>query len=186
MEGECLSRITVNKASRSGVSALSRKLLRVLEDRESQLYKDNVAKFGIPEALAKEAFSEKALLEAVNSGKSTFYLALENGRKILGFAQVTLQDNEVAELDRIVVFPEYARQGIGTKLLSKVIRDEEKRGVSKIVVSAGKDEKHARMFYEKNGFEAVEEKSLEASWGKIPLVIYQLTLKSRHQKNESR
>ena len=41
--------ISFSKATRHGVEALSRKLLKLLEDKEGQLYQDNVAKFGIPE-----------------------------------------------------------------------------------------------------------------------------------------
>jgi N-acetylglutamate synthase-like GNAT family acetyltransferase len=169
--------IAVNKASRHGVEALSKKLLKLLEDKSSQLYQDNVAKFGIPEELVKKAFSEETLLEAVDSGRAVFYLALENKCKILGFAQVVPVDLETAELDRIVVFPENTRKGLGTKLLTRALGDQEKKGLKRVIVKAGKDEKHARRFYEKNGFTFVKEETLEAPWGKIELAVYQRSLK---------
>jgi len=42
--------------------------------------------------------------ETATSGKSEFYLALENRCKILGFAQMAQKNESLAELDRIVIF----------------------------------------------------------------------------------
>lgn len=170
--------ITVNKASQHGVKALSRKLLKLLEDKSGQLYQNNVAKFGVPEEYARKAFSEGALLEAADSGRSVFYLALENRCKILGFAQVNVMDSEMAELDRIVIFPAHTRKGIGTQLLEEAMKDQENKGIKVIIVKAGKEEAHARLFYEKNGFERVDESTMDAPWGKIALVTYRLELGS--------
>jgi len=121
------------------------------------------------------------LLEAAQIDKSTFYLALKNGCKILGFAQIAKKDSDSVELDRIVVFPEHERKGIGTKLLQKVIAYE-KKNAKKILVTAGRDETHARAFYEKNGFKQLREEMLEFPWGKkIPVVIYSYQLVPTHK-----
>jgi GNAT superfamily N-acetyltransferase len=168
--------VSINKASQKGIRALSRKLLKLLEDKDGQIYQDNVAKFGIPEEYVRKAFSEEALLEAAKAEKSNFYLALENKCNILGFAQTVQKDAKTIELDRIVVFPERIRQGIGTKLLGKVIRDEKRRETKTIAVNAGVGETHARRFYEKNGFKPVKEAVVEAPWGRIVLVTYELQL----------
>lgn len=104
-------------------------------------------------------FSEESLQE-VQSGRSTFYMALKNGCKILGFAQITTHNDDLVELDRIVVFPECERRGIETRLLRKVIADQ-KKGVKRIIVTAGRDEAHARAFYERNGFKPKGEEVLE-------------------------
>lgn len=171
--------ITFRKATRHGVQALSKKLLKLLEDKSSQLYEENVAKFGIPEAYVRQAFSQETLLAAVDSGKSVIYLALKNGCKILGFAQTMKQGDSVVELDRIVVFPEHARKGLGTRLLARVLKDEQHKGTRTIVVNAGKNETHARQFYEKNGFRQVRESTVDTPWGtKLTLVTYQFKLKS--------
>jgi len=170
--------ITVIKATLHGVRALSRKLLKLLEDKEGQVYQENVTKFGIPEEYVRKAFAEETLLEAATTGNPTFYLALENRCKILGFAQAIQRDAETAELDRIVVFPEHTRKGIGTQLLKRVLEDQERKGTKTVVVNAGKEETHARKFYEKNGFEVVRQAIVEAPWGKITLATYQLRLRS--------
>jgi ribosomal protein S18 acetylase RimI-like enzyme len=172
-----MSKITANKATQHGVIALSRKLLKLLQDRNSELYQENVAKFGIPEDYVRQAFTEETLLKAVASGKSLIYLALLNSCKILGFAQTIRQDETTVELDRIVVFKEYARKGIGSQLLTRVLKDEAKKGAKTIIANAGKDETHARRFYEKNGFKAIQEATIDAPWGKkLTLVTYQLQL----------
>ena len=170
--------ITVIKATLHGVRALSRKLLKLLEDKEGQVYQENVTKFGIPEEHVRKAFAEETFLEAATTGNSTFYLALENRCKILGFAQAIQRNAETAELDRIVVFPEHTRKGIGTQLLKRVLEDQERKGTKTVVVNAGKEETHARKFYEKNGFEVVRQAIVEAPWGKITLATYQLRLRS--------
>lgn len=171
--------ITITKATEHGVKALSKKLLKLLEDTNSQLYQDNVAKFGIPEAYVKQVFSEETIRKAVESGKSAIYLALENGCRILGFAQTVRHDESIVELDRIVVFPEHTRKGIGTRLLARVLKDGRRRGIDMIIVNAGKEETHARSFYEKNGFKPVKESTIDTPWGnKLTLVTYQFELKS--------
>ena len=55
--------------------------------------------------------------------------------------------------------------------------NEERKGVKTIAVNAGKDETHARRFYEKNGFEMVKEVTINAPWGKrLDLATYHLQL----------
>ena len=89
------------------------------------------------------------------------------------------QDSNTVELDRTVVFPKHMRRGIGTQLLKQSIINEERKGVKTIIVNAGKDETHARRFYEKNGFKRVKERTVETPWGKeLTLVTYQLQLKT--------
>jgi N-acetylglutamate synthase-like GNAT family acetyltransferase len=172
--------ITVRKATKHDVQALSKKLLELLENTSSQLYQENVAKFSVPEAYVKQAFSAETFQKALESGKSVIYLALENGSRVLGFAQTVRHDKSIAELDRIVVFPEYTRKGIGSRLLARVLSDEARKGTKAVIVNAGKDETHARRFYEKNGFKQMKKSTVDTPWGsKISLVTYQFELKSQ-------
>ena len=168
---------TIRIATKEEIRSLSRKLLRLLENREGQIYQENVAKFGIPDEYVKKTFSEEEMLEAATTAQAVFYLALE-GREIVGFAEAVKQDENTVELDRIIVFPESTRKGIGTELLEKAIIDQKQRGCTIMVVRAGKEETHARKFYEKNGFEQQSEAEVETPWGrKVSLVTYKLDLK---------
>ena len=166
--------IKLKTATQKDIRGLSKLLLALLENKNSQVYRDNVVKFGIPEDYVKNALAEETLLEAAATGKTTFYLALD-GNKVAGFAQVTMQDDYIAELERIIVFPEYTRQGVGTRLLHKAITDQKQKGTKTLMVNTGKDETHARQFYEKNGFTQINETLIDAPWcKKLALVTYQL------------
>jgi len=179
--------ITVYRATERGVQALSRKLQCLLEDKTSELYQDNVAKFGIPSEIVREAFSEKALLEAAASGKSCFYLALGDKREIVGFAQTVQRGLGTVELDRVVVFPKYTRKGIGTRILNRVVKDARLKKADAVVANAGKGEVHARQFYEKNGFEALKEETVEYPWGtRTTLVTYRLQLEHGRKPKASK
>lgn len=167
----------IRKADQKDILVLSKKLLTLLENKNSQVYQDNVAKFGISEDYVKKAFAEETLIQAATTGKATFYLALENN-EITGFAQTIQQNAETVELDRIIIFPEHMRKGIGTQLLKQVIIDQEQKGINNIIVNTGKEENQARRFYEKNGFKQIKEATIDAPWGKkLALVTYQLRLK---------
>ena len=139
---------TVSKATKNGIQALSKKLFKLLGDKNGQIYQDNVARFGIPGKYVKKVFSEETPLGAVASAKSTIYLALESRCKILGLAQTIQQDADTTELDRIVVFPEYTGRDVGTQLLASVVKDEKRKGTKAIVVNAGIGGTHARRFYD--------------------------------------
>lgn len=164
------------KATQKDIRVLSRKLLLLLKDKNSQVYRDNVVKFGVPEEYVRKVFSEETLLKVALTEKATFYLALENN-EIIGFAQTIQHDVSTAELDRIIIFPQYAQKGIGTQLLHQVLVDQEQKGVTTITVKVGKGESYARRFYEKNGFKRMKETVIEAPWGKkLNIIIYQLPL----------
>lgn len=168
---------TIRKADQKDIRVLSKKLLTLLENKNSQVYQDNVAKFGIPQDYVKKAFAEETLIQAATAGKATFYLALENN-EIMGFAQTIQQNANTVELDRIIILPEHTRKGLGTQLLNQVLIDQEQKGINNIIVNTGKEENQARRFYEKNGFKQIKETTIDAPWGKkLALVTYQLCLR---------
>lgn len=168
--------VILKKASLGDIRGLSERLLTLLEDKESQIYQDNVAKFGITEEYVRKAFGKETLENAFAKGKTAFYLALERN-KIIGFAQVEQQNPKTPEIDRIIVFPEHSRKGIGTQLLHYLIIDQEHQAVSNITVKAGKEESAARRFYEKNGFKPIGEEMIDAPWGRrLTLITYKLSL----------
>ena len=169
---------TIRKATKKDIPILSRKLLQSLENKNSQIYQENVTRFGIPEEYVRKAFAEKTPAKSAAEG-STFYVAIQDS-EIVGFAQTIRKDADTTALDRIIVFPEHARKGIGTQFLKKAIADEERKGTKTIIANAGKHETHARRFYEKNGFKLSEETEMQAPWGKkLELAIFQLQLESR-------
>ncbi|MFX0068208.1 MAG: GNAT family N-acetyltransferase [Promethearchaeota archaeon] len=170
--------VSIKKADERDIKDLSKKFSMFLKDRNSKIYQDNIAKFGIPDEYAKKALAEETLLKALFSGKATFYVAVEND-EMVGFAQIIHHDDQVTELDRIVVFPPHERKGIGTQLFHKIVDDERKKGVKTITANVGKNETHAKRFYERNGFRLKEETAVNTPWGKkIDLAVYELSLNS--------
>ncbi len=166
--------VSIKKADDKDVPNLRRLFNQFLDDKNSPVYQENVVKFGISEEYVRAAFEK--LLKAISSGEATLYLALEK-KEIIGFAQI-IEDSDKAELDRLLVFPESAGKGVGTELVNQAVQDQKKRGASKILVKAGKEETHARRFYEKNGFKLIKEETVDTPWGKkLDLAIYQLNLK---------
>lgn len=170
--------VEIVEADDEAVRNLSRTLLKLLEDKNGEVYQKNVAKFGIPDEYVRRAFFDENLLKSKNSGRAKFFLALEGDNKLIaGFAQIMKIDEDSVELERIIVFPEFARKGIGSRLLQHVLKESKMRGYKKVVVNAGKEEIHARRFYEKNGFEKFKEYIVDAPWGKkLELVSYQYSL----------
>jgi len=168
--------ITIRRADKEDLRNLSRKLLTLLKDEESQVFREEAAKFGVPRSYIMKVFSEAALLEAADKRNATFHIALEGG-EIIGFAETIKLDDHTAELDRLIVFPPWRGRGVGTSLLHKALADMKKQGVKMVTVNVGRDEVRARRFYEKNGFEGTEERTVEAPWGReIALVIYRRRL----------
>lgn len=168
--------VSIRKADDRDISDLRRKFHQFLEDKNSQMYQENITKFDIPEEYVRKAFEK--LLKTVSSGEATLYLALKK-KEIIGFAQIIEKDSNIAELDRLLVFPEHTGKGIGTELLNQTVLDQKGRGANTILVKAGKEETHARQFYEKNGFKLIKEETVDAPWGKkLHLATYQLPLNS--------
>lgn len=168
--------VQIGEADDNDIKSLSRTLLSFLEDKNGEVYQENIAKFGIPEEYVRRAFSEENLLKAKSTEKANFYLAVEEG-KIMGFAQTVIRSTDTIELDRIIIFPEHTRKGIGTQLLRYVLTKSKQSGFKRVIVNAGREELHARKFYEKNGFEKLKEYTIDTPWGnKLSLVTYQLSL----------
>jgi len=169
--------VAIREAKDDDAERLHELILAGLEDKTSEVYRENVDKFGIPEDYVRRAFSREALMEAVADEKQLFLVAVDDGN-LVGFAQTILQDGSTAELDRIFLFPAHTGRGIGTQLLDKTLEILKKEGVIKLTVKAGRYEASARRFYEKNGFQIIEEVTVHAPWGRdLSLAVYELRVR---------
>jgi N-acetylglutamate synthase-like GNAT family acetyltransferase len=167
----------IRKATEKDAQKLSEIFDRILKDKDSEGYKANVERYGIPEEYVKKVFSKEALKRAVDDKNMIFLVAVRENGEIIGFAQTILLEPEKAELDRIFLVPNETGKGVGTQLLQETIRILRKHGITKLTVRAGKDETLARRFYEKNGFKMLGETTIKAPWGKeISLALYELPL----------
>jgi len=168
--------VLIRRATVEDAKQLNELMLSGLEDKASNVYRENIERFGIPEEYVRRVFSFEALKKAVTDKNQLFLVAVE-GQTLMGFAQTVRQSKEMAELDRIFLLPEYTGKGIGTQLLKAIFNALKKEGISRLTVRAGKDETLARRFYEKNGFKLVKEMTIQAPWGRdLSLVIYELEI----------
>ena len=169
--------VSVRKATTEDARRLHTIILAALEDKNSEVYKANVERFGVPEEFVRQAFSLEMLRKAVKDENQLFLVAVRN-QELIGFAQTIRTDEKKAELDRMLVVPEETGKGIGARLLRRTVDMLRRESFGRLTVKTGKDETLARRFYEKYGFKLVEETTIKARWGReLKLAIYELKIK---------
>jgi putative acetyltransferase len=84
------------------------------------------------------------------------WVAEEEG-KIVGFADYIPGK---ARITGIYVHPDFLRQGIGSKLLEKIVKDARRKGIEELRCESSVT---AKDFYSENGFEVVKEVVHETS-----------------------
>lgn len=95
-------------------------------------------------------------IHKVYRGRSRFWLALSDSKIIATIAIEEINKKE-AELKRMLILPEFQRQGLGQKLLNTALNFSEKNGYKKVILYTDRVMKGAQSFYEKNGFHKTEE-----------------------------
>jgi len=90
-----------------------------------------------------------------------FFVAVVEG-DVAGFVHATIskEDKEVLELHRIYLDPDYWGQGVGSKLLQKVLESVDK-GIDRIALEVLQGNEVGRGFYVSKDFEEVERESVE-------------------------
>jgi ribosomal protein S18 acetylase RimI-like enzyme len=91
----------------------------------------------------------ETLPELVAAGL-TWRAVLDDGGSPLA-AVATTQDEHLVDVDRLVVAPQAARQGLGRALVTAVLRDAAAAG-QEVTVQTGRDNLPARRLYERFGF----------------------------------
>lgn len=85
------------------------------------------------------------------SGKSRFWLAIENDKVIGTVAVLNLGEN-IAKLKCMFVLLDYHGLGVGQALFDKAVDFVTHEGFKKLILNTHTLEKRAHCFYEKNGF----------------------------------
>src|SRR5258708_1227926 len=96
-------------------------------------------------------YSDDSLRQAIQSERSIFLVAASDAEAI-GFIQVVVRPDGIAEITRIYIVPEEQRQGTGTMLFQDALSRLPSEGISEIVVSVEAQNGKGRGFYERNGF----------------------------------
>lgn len=81
----------------------------------------------------------------------------EDGDNLIGFADYRPDEGKVTG---VYVDPDCTEEGVGSKLLRKIVQDAEERGLNQLSCESSVT---ARKFYEKHGFEVVNEVTHETN-----------------------
>jgi ribosomal protein S18 acetylase RimI-like enzyme len=96
-------------------------------------------------------------LQAVIDEPEAINLAVEQDGIVIGFITTEKLDNGRYEVTRLYVDPEIRSKGIGGKMLQMVFDELRERGVAEVLVNVFGDNHAGRRFYERNGFELIED-----------------------------
>lgn len=105
-----------------------------------------------------QPWSEKLLAEGLKSPLDTYFVCTcEN--EIAGYCVLRVLADE-GELQRIAVFSEYRRQGIGRRLMEAMLTAAREKGASSVALEVRESNRGAIQLYEEYGFcqEAVRKK----------------------------
>lgn len=122
---------------------------------------DTYAAHNTPEVMAdylQEAFNEQQLLSELNSPER-FYYCLKLGGQWVGYiklnegsAQTETRTDNVLELERIYVDPQYKGRGFGKSLLEQAIAVARERRKDRLWLGVWEHNPKAIGFYESQGF----------------------------------
>ena len=105
-----------------------------------------------------EYYERKVSLMLDNKGSIATSLVADNDGLVIGFIMGNIYTGEfgipqtTASLDTIGIDPDYAKQGIGAKLLEEFIRHVQAAGVSDIQTLVDWDNIQLMKFFNKSGF----------------------------------
>jgi ribosomal-protein-alanine N-acetyltransferase len=94
---------------------------------------------------------EMYVAEVKNEGVSFFYLARDNGRRIVGFCSFWRVLDEL-HINNLAVVPEVRRLGVATALLRRVMDEAARFGIRRTMLEVRQSNAPARRLYEKFGF----------------------------------
>lgn len=98
---------------------------------------------------AKQPFGSAPYRESIRNDSESVVVAEENG-EIVGFGRVKL---DIGVVSAVYVHPDYARDGVGSALLSRLESQARDAGIGSLTLHASLN---AVPFYEERGYERVE------------------------------
>lgn len=117
----------------------------------------------------KEDFWVPAFVDWIKNNVLTAQLIFENGSSVGCIAYGKSRDNSLSswgEIVSIYLLPEHFGKGYGNKLLEGALLDLKQSGYQSIYLWVLKENKRARHFYEKNGFQCNNDKCICEIMGK--------------------
>jgi ribosomal-protein-alanine N-acetyltransferase len=94
---------------------------------------------------------EMYLAELQNAGVSYFYVARDEHGTVIGFCSFWRLVDEV-HINNLAVLPERRREGVGSALLARVLREGVRLGAARATLEVRRSNQAARHLYERFGF----------------------------------
>jgi len=107
-------------------------------------------------------YSEPSLQQQMNSGSQ--FIFVYDGEEPVGFAAYFSKEQSIYKLDKIYVLPSQQGKGTGRFVIDYIIDEIKKKGATALQLQVKRDNK-ARFFYEKLGFNIIEEKNFDIGNG---------------------
>lgn len=107
-------------------------------------------------------YSESSLLRQMKKGSQ--FIIVNNNDDPVGFAAFFETDQNVFKLDKLYVLPSQQGKGTGKFVIDHIIDELKEKGSSALRLQVKRDNK-ARFFYEKLGFNIIEEKDFDIGNG---------------------
>ncbi len=115
-----------------------------------------------------DCWTEKMLLDAFKNSAFSGIKAME-GERCLGYVTYTLSF-DTADIEAVFTFPQFRRKGVAKGLLNALVVHVTAKGVKKIFLEVRKSNVSAISFYEKSGFNIINERKKYYSDGENALI----------------
>lgn len=112
-----------------------------------------------PRFTAFATTKDRLLYQLKNEHRPMF--AYYDGKKIIGYYSLSIQDNDECELNNLCVLPRYRHKHIGAELLSDAYIKAKEMGCEKMNIGIVEENTVLRKWYEYNGFIHIGTKKFE-------------------------
>lgn len=134
-------------------------------------WKDTYSKI-LPDNYFKNMDSNKEKSIKIIKNKINQFYAIENDRKILGFARITKIDDDVAEINSLYLDISEKRKGYGTQILNYIFLNN---NYKKYIISVFK-QNEANEFYKKMNGKLINETFIKLGDNSYPINTYEIDL----------
>src|SRR6185312_3803799 len=94
-------------------------------------------------------------LEAITSDKNVLFIVVKDDKKVIGMATgylITKFGKRTGFVEDVVVDDGYRGQGLGQKVMEKLLEESKKAGATQMYLTSGHDRVAAQSLYQKLGF----------------------------------
>ena len=126
--------------------------------------------------------SAEKIKERIES-KKVFVLKATEKKKLLGFIEAEILEDEIARINGLTVKPEYREKGVAAAMLERMTSFLKEKGIKRVMLLVKQTNEEAKRLYEQKGFRfiglyqreidqsVVEEMELDLEEGETPSYV---------------